>query len=406
MTNGKQKRPRHCMIVHAYYPLRETRVQREAEALLRYGYEVDVICLREKGEPARDHFKGVAVYRMPVGRHEGIGVLAQLFEYLSFFFMAMFTVAWLYLRRRYATVQVHNLPDFLVFSAWFPRLFGAKIILDLHDLMPEFYMSRFQRGADSLPVRLVRLQERLSCWFAHHVITVSHHWQQTLSKRSAPLDKISVVMNVADDTIFRPDLSRQQPQDGEGLHLIYHGTVTQRYGLDLVVRAMHQLRDTAPNVHLTILGGGDHRPTVARLAEELGLEDRVTFMRKYRPAEELPAVILTADAGVVPYRDDPFTDGLVPTKLLEYAALGMPSIAARTTAIASYFDDTMVEFFKPGNVDDLARCISTLYFDKERRAQLAQGTARFRQKYNWTDISAEYAALLDRLGGHIVLTKY
>ena len=56
--------PRHCMVVHAYYPLAETRVQREAEALVRAGYEVDVVCLRDAGERERERYRGVEIHRL------------------------------------------------------------------------------------------------------------------------------------------------------------------------------------------------------------------------------------------------------------------------------------------------------------------------------------------------------
>lgn len=390
---------RHCMIVHACYPLGETRVQREAEALLGHGYEVDVICLRSKTEQARDFFKGVNIYRLPVRRYKRGGIVVQLFEYLMFFILAMFKVSWLHWRHRYSTVQVHNLPDFLVFAAWMPRWFGARLILDLHDLMPEFYMGRFHKSFDSWPVRLVRLQERLSCRFAHHVITVSHHWRQTLIERGVPAEKVSVVMNVADEKIFKRPLNKaRQAQSGEGLRLVYHGMVTYRYGLDLVLQAIARLRPEMPDIYFTLLGDGLYIKTLMHLADELDLGDQVTLNWRFLPAEKLPGVILNADVGVVPYRNDPFTDGLVPTKLMEYAALGLPSIAARTTAIEAYFADTMVEFFEPGDLDDLVRCIRGLYENPERLTELARGSEKFNQRYNWASISAEYVALVERLG--------
>ena len=61
--NEKEKTKRCCMIVYAIYPLGETRVQREAEALLRNGYEVDVICLRLPGDLPVDSYKDVTIYR-------------------------------------------------------------------------------------------------------------------------------------------------------------------------------------------------------------------------------------------------------------------------------------------------------------------------------------------------------
>lgn len=394
----KDSHRRHCMIVHAYYPLGETRVQREAEVLLEHGYEVDVICLRNKNQPVRDSFKGVGIYRLPVRRYKRGGLVVQLLEYMAFFLLVMFEVSWLRWRRGYATIQVHNLPDFLVFAAWVPRLFGARLILDLHDLMPEFYMGRFHQSPDSLAVRLVCLQERLSCRFAHHVITVSHHWRQMLIERGVPAEKISVVMNVADDDIFqRPSNGSSPPQSDKGLHLIYHGMVTYRYGLDLILQAMAQLCPELPGIHFTLVGDGHYMKTLMRLADELGLNDQVTLRWGFLPAEDLPTIILNADAGIVPYRNDPFTDGLVPTKLMEYAALGLPCIAARTTAIEAYFSGAMVEFFEPDDLDGLVRCIRLLYNNPERMVELRDGSQKFNEQYNWTKIGTEYVALVDRL---------
>jgi glycosyltransferase involved in cell wall biosynthesis len=392
---------RHCMVVHAHYPGGETRVQRQAEALVRHGYEVDVLCLRGGTETATEFCSGVRVIRLPVchGVHSWVG--DKLLEYLRFFVLAMFRLMWLHVRRPYRTVQVHNLPDFLVFAAWFPKLFGARVFLDIHDLMPEFYQGRYGGSHTSLSARLLYLQEKLSCRFADHVITVSDIWRQTLIGRGVPTDKCSVVMNVADQSIFGPsEAPKPEPSDGDGLNLIYHGIVPYRYGLDLVLRAIAEVCQQIPNIHLTIhTAGGEYYPTLVALAKELDLLDKhVRFSTKVVPIADLPDLIRSADIGLAPYRKDVFTDGIVPTKLMEYAALGMPAIAARTTAIESYFKDTMVEFFTPGDVDDLAHCILRLHSDRNRLARLAQGSDKFNQRYNWSKLASEYVALIEELG--------
>ncbi len=399
MSNGQSRGNyrRHCMVVHAYYPVGETRVERQAQALLAQGTEVDLICLRFTGEPARATVDGVEVYRLPVKRHAG-GFIIRLFEYLSFFALAFVRLTTLYLQRRYDVVQVHNLPDFLVFVAIIPKLAGAQVILDLHDLMPEFYAERFQRSLDSLPVRLIRWQEWLSCRFADHIITVTELWRQALIERGQPAGKVTVVMNVADDRIFYRDAA-SAPEDDGRFRLIYHGTLDQRYGLDLALRAINLVRQTAPEVHLTLHGGGEHRRTLVSLADELGLQDYVRFSTHFVPTAELPKLLRRAHLAIVPYRDGVFTGGILPTKLMEYAALGIPAIAAHTPAIAAYFDETMVQFFTPGDIDDLARCILALYSDRKRLAQLAQGADRFNQRYNWEKLGAEYVALVGRLSG-------
>ena len=310
---------RHCMIVHASYQLGETRVEREAQALIRAGYDVDVICLWFMDEQLAEVVDKVNVYRMPVKRDKKREGLAKLLEYLSFFVLAFFKVALLYRQKRYGSVQVHNLPDFLIFSALIPKLFGSRLILDLHDLMPEFYASSSNRSLDSFPTRLVRWQEAISCWFADHVITVSESWRETLIQRGVPAAKISVVMNVADDQIFSAQARNGQKgrHENGGFRLIYHGTFAYRYGIDLAIRAVRLLKDEIPGIHLTLHGDGEFRLALQELVKELGLERQVQFSTLFIPTTELPKLLLEADVGVIPYRRNIFTDGILPTKLME-----------------------------------------------------------------------------------------
>jgi glycosyltransferase involved in cell wall biosynthesis len=394
-----QNRGRHCMIVHAYYPLGETRVEREALALVDQGYEVDVICLRLRTEPELAMVDGVRVHRLPVWRLKyGSGLITQLFEYLVFFTLAFIRLTKLHRQRHYDVIQVHNLPDFLVFAALIPKLTGARIILDLHDLTPEFYAERGGLSLDSLPVRLIRWQEWMACRFANHVITVTELWRQALIERGQPAGKVTVVMNVADDRVFRRDTTLSAAHRDDGcFSLIYHGTLTQRYGLDLVLRAINSIRQTVPHIRLILHGGGEYRETLVSLVNELGLQDTVQFSTRAMPTAELPQLLKKADLAVVPYRNGVFTGGILPTKLMEYTALGIPAIAARTPAIERYFDDTMVEFFEPGDADSLASCICRLYESPERLAELTQGSDKFNRQYNWSQVSAEYVALVDRM---------
>lgn len=398
-------RPRHCMVVHAYYPLAETRVQREAETLVRAGFEVDVICLRDEGERPHDQWGGVEIHRLRA-RVDKRGLATQLLSYLRFFVLATCRLTRLHLRRPYQTVQVHNLPDFLVFCALVPKLQGVPVILDLHDLMPEFFAGRFGRHRPVV-ARVIGWQERLSCRFADRVITVSDHWRQALVDRGVPAARCSVVMNLADERIFHPAAPTAQPLGPAArgaFRLLYHGTVTHRYGLDLAVRAVARLRADIPDIRLTILGQGDQMPELVDLVRELHLETHVDLQDQLLPAEALPDVIAAADLGTVPYRDDVFTDGLVPTKLLEYAAMGLPAVAARTSAIEATFGDSAVAYFTPGDVEDLARAIRDLWENADALAQLAAGARCFTERQNWETEGGEYTALVAALAGRAVST--
>jgi glycosyltransferase involved in cell wall biosynthesis len=386
------------MVVHAYYPLGETRVQREALALVGAGYQVDVISLRKEGEPKCDRLDGVNIYRLPVGRHKGAGPIVHLLEYLTFFLLASAKVLSLHVRQRYCVVQSHNLPDFLVFVGLVPKLMGARLILDIHDLMPEFYAASFETDMASLPVRLLTIEEQLSCRFADRVIVVTENARQSLIGRGTPSTKVSVVMNVADSRIFyRAPNGRPPTPDTEQFNLIYHGTLTYRYGVDLLVRAVDQVRKRIPGVHLSILGAGELRDELEALITELDLHEHVYLSADVIEVTELPELIRQAHAGVVPNRSNLFTDGLLPTKLMEYVALGVPAIAARTPTVESYFNEAMVEFFTPGDVEDLANTICRLHADNNRREALIERSDEFNQTYSWPTVAAGYIALVDQL---------
>jgi len=384
---------RHCMVVYARYPLGETRVQREAEALVEAGFEVDVLCLRGEGEPARERYRGVEIRRVPM-THDKRSLPRQMLSYLRFGLKVAGFLGKAQELRPYDAVQVHNLPDFLVFSAIVPKTRGVPVLLDLHDLMPEFFAARFP-GEGSLLAQAIAAQERLACRFADHVITVSEHWRQTLIDRGVPPERCSVVMNVADERIFAPPPGERAPH--EGFELIYHGTLTHRYGLDLAIEAVGMLRDELPGLRLTVIGRGDALEDLTAQRDRLGLRDLVDLRTELVLAEDLPPLLARADAGVVPYRDDVFTDGLLPTKLMEYAVMGMPCIAARTTAIESVFGGSMVEFFTPGDAADLARAIRLLATDPARCAELAEGTRTFTARHRWSEVGPRYVALVEGL---------
>ncbi len=388
----------HCMIVHAYYPLGETRVEREALALLDAGYAVDVLCLRYDGEPAYEVVDGVAVHRLPVKRRETRAFLTQVLEYLAFFFLVVFKLLSLYPRRRYATLQAHNLPDFLVFSALIPKLAGARVILDIHDIMPEFMAARTGKDMRSLPVRLTILQEQLSCRFADLVVTVTDLWKDRLIQRGTRADKVAVVMNLADERIFRPlPPEERPPRESHRFTLIYHGTFKQHYGLDVLIHAVAIAREQAADLLLILQGFGEYSEKMKELVRQLSLEENVRINDYYLPAAEIPLLIYQADVGIVPNHEDLFTGELLPTKLLEFAALGVPVIAARTRAISAYFDDRMATFFTPGDEHSLAAAIIDAYQHRGELAARAQELRRFTSRYNWSNMSRQYVELIDRL---------
>ena len=168
---GVNRPARICVIRHGYFP-DDPRVRREVGALLDEGYEVDVLCLRGAGEPRVERWRSARIHRLP-GRHVRRGPLRYVWEYTSFFVLASLKVTSLHIRKRFDVVQVHTLPDALVFAALVPKLMGAKVILDMHELMPEFAATKFRVSSSSLLVRATARFEGWSARFADRALGVS-----------------------------------------------------------------------------------------------------------------------------------------------------------------------------------------------------------------------------------------
>lgn len=392
LTAAARRPLRHCMIVDNGYP--DIRVEREASALLARGHEVDVICVRSGNEPRREVIEGVTIYRGPIRRQRGMSLPRQMMEYASFTMWAAAKLIQLDARRRYDVVQAHNVPDFIILAALPAKLTGRPIVLDLHDLMPEFFASRFGGRMDGWRVRLVRLQERLSIGFADHAITVTDLWRDSLVERGFDRERIEVVMNTPDESVY----ARREPRvvQGDTVTLMHHGTITHRYGIDLLVRAVGLARDRTP-LRLVLHGKGEMVPAIEDLIEELDLGDTIDFSNDRWSSAELAATIGSADIGVVPNRNDVFTDGILPTKLMEYVAIGVPAIVARSSAAQRYFSADMVRFVEPGDVEAMADAIVELARDPELRLRLARNAQAFTDEHPWRVEAERYTRLIEHL---------
>ena len=134
---------RAAVLLFSHYPA-DPRPRRAAEALAAQGVNVDLICLRD-GDVSRhiETYGNINVTRVRLKRHRG-GKLGYVGQYAAFVLASFFYLASRSLTRRYDLVHVHNMPDVLVFAAIVPKLLGAKIILDLHDPMPELMQTIFK----------------------------------------------------------------------------------------------------------------------------------------------------------------------------------------------------------------------------------------------------------------------
>jgi len=383
-----------CMV--GYTISWDPRPRREAKGLIARGDEVDFICLRRSGEKRHETIKGVNVNRLPIKKHQGSSILSHIFGYLSFFILAFFNLNILCFEKKYDIIQIHTLPDFLVFVALIPKLFGAKVILDMHDPMPELYAAKFGVSEKLFKVRIIKWLERISIKFADHAIAVHKPHLDLLVNHGNPKSKFVVLLNVADPKIFNSKINQPNRNDGE-FRLIYHGLLAKRCGVDIAIKAISIVKEKIPNIKFHIYGEGDYLGELFLLTQKLNLDKWVYFSRKFVPLEEIATFIANSDIGVVPNRKDSFTCYILPTKLLEYVAMGKPVIASRTKVVEEYFDGSMIRFFQAGDERDLAEQICDLYYHPQKRKELVRNSGRFNQKYNWECQRKIYCEVIDRL---------
>ncbi len=385
------------MLTHSNYE-EDPRVRREAETIVRAGRQVDVFALRRPGQLAEETIDGVRVIRLPVERHQGARLRTYLAEYLDFVVRSMAAATRAHRHRRYGLLQVHTLPDFLVFAGLPLRLAGGvPLVLDLHEAMPEFFCSRFGASTSSPAYRLLRAQERMSIAVASSVLTVNDTLRDRLVALGVPREKVTVILNAPDLRLFRAAAHpvRAFMTDGT-LRLVYAGALTPTYELDVVLEGIAALAGSRPDipVHASILGRGDAEAALRARTAELRIADRVTFAGRV-PLEDVAGAIAAADVGLAPTARSPMTDLSLSTKIFEYATMGKPVVASMLPTVSRYFASTTLAAYRPGDGRDLAEALARLVDDPEERRRRVAATAARVAELDWDIQAATYLRVIE-----------
>jgi glycosyltransferase involved in cell wall biosynthesis len=371
----------------------DNRVRRYAEALAKRGDHVDVVSLRQEGQAASEVINGVRVFRI----QRRIASEKNKFMYLGklclFFMRSMAFLTREQFKNRYDLIHVHSVPDFEVFAAAYPKLTGTKIILDIHDIVPEFYASKFKTSHDSLTFKLLVAVERLSTGFSDHVIAANHIWEKRLQDRSVRASKCTTLLNFPDTQDFQ---RRGRTRTDGKFILLYPGTLNYHQGLDIAIRAFAKIKDQVPQAEFHIYGEGEQFELLKSLIIELGLQNRV-FLNPLLPYHEITSVIENSDLGVVPKRSNSFGNEAFSTKILEFMAMGVPVIVPDTAIDRYYFDDSVAKFFKANDEDSLADAMLLFISNPEMGRNLAKNADVFIKKYTWDENKASYLDLVDAL---------
>jgi glycosyltransferase involved in cell wall biosynthesis len=380
------------MVAHTQYQS-DNRVMRYAETLAARGDHVDVFALRSSEDEPDVKVNGVNVYKIQTRNKEQKGRVSYLIPILRFLLHASWKVGIRGREQRYDLIHVHSVPDFLVLAAWLPKLTGTRVILDIHDILPEFYASKFDNDKPRFTFRLLLMVEKVSARLSDHVIIANDIWRKRLISRSVGERKCTSILNFPDRSIFHPS-GRTRTDDR--FVMLYPGSLNHHQGLDIAIRALAKIRDQAPKADLHILGQGPEKQKLINLVHELGLEDRVQI-KDLVPLREVVTIMENADAGIVPKRSDSFGNEAFSTKTLEFMSLGVPLIVADTTIDKYYYNDDLVRFFRSGDVDDLAAAMLELSNNPELRRKLSVKGLEYACNNDWEHYKDGYLNMVDSL---------
>jgi glycosyltransferase involved in cell wall biosynthesis len=383
-----------AIAVHALFP-GDPRVRRQTDALVEAGYEVDIICLRQPGEPAEETNGARRIIRLPVNR-SFVGFAGHLAEYVAFTAMVAWRLALEHRRRRYALVQVATVPDFLAFAALPEKLAGTPLLLDLHEDMPEFFRDRFRHPLLRPLLPLVTGTTRAAAALPDHLLTVHEPLRELSIERGVPPERISVVMNSADIRLFDAAAHERRPFMFDGvLRLVHHSNFQRIYGLDVAIKGLARLRPGLP-WRLAVYGDGPWRGAIEAAIEWTDTADRVTLHGRVE-MDDLPRLLADADIGLVPSLAEPYLDYSLSTKLLEYAAMGVPIVASNLATFRHHFSDQAIRFVPGGNPDALARAVEALADDPVGTVAMGAEARRQAAAYDWEAQKERYVAIVDRL---------
>lgn len=383
-----------CMVTYSAY-LGDTRVIRYAETLAEGGDRVEVLGLRRSPErPQTETVAGVKVFRIQsrFGKEES-SKLSFLLPVLRFLWNSGTWIAREHRRDPFDLIHIHNVPDFLVFAALYPRLRGARVILDIHDIVPEFYGSKFKAKENSLIVKVLKAMERASAAVADHVIIANHLWLDRYRQRTGANGKCSVFVNNVDGEIFRP---RVRIRDDDKVIIMFPGGLQWHQGLDIAIRAFKIIRGKLTNAEFHIYGDGNMKSSLVALTNDLGLGESVRFFDPL-PVRQIAPIMGSADIGVVPKRADSFGNEAYSTKIMEFMSLGVPVVVSSTKIDRYYFNDSMVRFFESGNHEAMAEAVLEVLSNRDLRRRLVSNASEYAIRNTWQNRKGAYLQLVDGL---------
>ncbi|PZD75109.1 Alpha-D-kanosaminyltransferase [Acaryochloris thomasi RCC1774] len=281
-----------------------------------------------------------------------------------------------------------------------------RLILEINGLPSIELKYRYPRVAeDSELMHKLLAQEALCLSQADQVITPSGVTKAFLVQQGVPADKIAVIPNGVDLSVFTYRAPRLSP-DLQPLKMLYFGTLSAWQGVDLAIEALDLYCRDFPAV-LTILGPA--RPqqlrSLLKLIRRLGQQDRVQILAPVNQAQ-LVQQMHNADVIVAPLKanDRNCIQGCCPLKILEGMASGTPVVTSDLDVVHALGRQNIhLLMGRPGSAKAIKDNLLLLRANPDLRLQLSQGARSYIERfYTWEKSNQDLIRVYKRLGIHKV----
>ncbi len=310
-----------------------------------------------------EYMSGIRVIRVKTYITSNQGIIRRTLDFLSFMVMGVFGG----LFETKPDVIVSTSPQFFAAVAgWIlSGLRSVPFVFELGDLWP----ASISAVGILRPGIVLRLIEKLELHLyarAEAIVSLTHAFKDNLSMRGVNADKIAVIPNGVD--LWRygirdrdADLDRQWNTTGNFI-VGYVGTHGMAHALSNVLDTAEILK-SYDNIRFLLVGAGAEREELVLATEERGLSN-IIFMPP-QPKIAMPSVWSLCDIALVHLKDDDVFAGVIPSKMFEAMAMGLPILMAVPAGEASQIilSRNAGLHIPPENPKALANVIIELFLD-------------------------------------------
>ncbi len=397
-----------CMIYQDNYPW-DVRVEKIAKVLVQAGHGVHIACRNTRRDKNDERIDGFFVHRLRVPRpgNDKIGNGLSM----PFFFNPLWIlhVARIVREYRIDALVVRDLP--LTLTAQFVgKLLGIPVIFDMAENYPAALADwrSWEHGLKRVKNSIVRnvwaanRVEGITLKYIDHVIVVAEESKERLVAKGVPADRISIVGNTPDLSIFSED---RPPDDvlterfADKFVILYIGEIHMHRGLDVAIKAMPEIVGAIPNACLLIIGKGLGQAEIEmkQFADDLRVGDHVLF-EGWVNLHKLPDYIRASTIGIVPHYKSEHVNTTLPNKLFDYMTFGKPVVVSDARPLKRVVEQERCGIaFASGSSKSLAEGVIRLKDDEVRKALGLSGKNAVRKKYNWNIDSSVLRRIFENL---------